>query len=355
MGSRNRLGDPISAMQGQTDHHWERRDFVKGVAALAGAAGLSAYDMRWAAAEPPPETMRIRLVHMPAICQAPQYVAEELLRAEGFTDVQYLKRPGATKAIEIALAAGEADINMHFAGPTIMRIDAGDPVVMLGGGHVGCFELFATDRVRAIRDLKGKTVAIRELGSSQHVFLASMLAYVGLDPLREVNFVTHTASEAMQLLADGKVDAFLGFPPDPQEMKARKIGHVVVNSNVDQPWSRYFCCMVVANKQFAQTHPVATKRALRAILKAADICAVDPSRSARLLVDGGYAQRYEYALQAVKDIPYNKWREYDPEDTVRFYALRLHEVGMITSTPQKIIAQGTDWRFLNELKRELKA
>ncbi len=53
-------------------------------------------------------------------------------------------------------------------------------------------------------------------------------------------------------------------------------------------------------------------------------------------------------------MPYRKWREYNPEDTVRFYALRLHEVGMIKSTPQKLIAQGTDWRFLNELKRELK-
>ena len=59
-------------------------------------------------------------------------------------------------------------------------------------------------------------------------------------------------------------------------------------------------------------------------------------------------------LQALKEVPYNKWRQYDPENTMRFYSLRLREVGMIKSTPQKIIAQGTDWRFLNELKKELK-
>src|SRR5713226_6194879 len=57
----------------------------------------------------------------------------------------------------------------------------------------------------------------------------------------------------------------------------------------------------------------------------------------------------------MQEIPYSHWREYDPEDTVRFYALRLHEVGMIKSSPQKIIAEGTDWRFFNELKKELKA
>jgi NitT/TauT family transport system substrate-binding protein len=54
------------------------------------------------------------------------------------------------------------------------------------------------------------------------------------------------------------------------------------------------------------------------------------------------------------DVPYNKWREYDPEDTIRFYALRLQEAGMIKSAPQKIISDGTDWRFVDELKRELK-
>ena len=93
-------------------------------------------------------------------------------------------------------------------------------------------------------------------------------------------------------------------------------------------------------------HPVATKRALRAIVKAADLCALDPQRAARALVDKGYTPRYEYALQVMKELPYGKWREYDPEDTLRFYALRLHEAGMIKASPQKILAQATDWRFL---------
>ena len=158
----------------------------------------------------------------------------------------------------------------------------------------------------------------------------------------------------MQLLAEGKIDAYLGFPPDPQEFRAKQVGHVVVNSTLDRPWFQYFCCMVVGNRDFVRKHPVATKRALRAILKAANLCALQPDHAAHLLVDKGFTQRYDYALQALKEIPYGKWAEYDPEDTVRFYALRLHEVGMIKGTPQKIIAEGTDWRFLNELKKEMK-
>jgi hypothetical protein len=101
-------------------------------------------------------------------------------------------------------------------------------------------------------------------------------------------------------------------------------------------------------------HPIATKRALRAILKGADPCSLEPERAARTLVDDGFTPRYDYALQTMKDLPYNKWRVYDPEDSVRFYALRLREAGMIKSSPQKLIAQGTDWRFPNELKKELK-
>jgi NitT/TauT family transport system substrate-binding protein len=181
-----------------------------------------------------------------------------------------------------------------------------------------------------------------------------MVAYVGLDPSRDVNFVAHPSAEGKRLLAEGKVDAYLGFPPDPQELRERKVGHVVVNSAVDRPWSQYFCCMAAANRDFARKHPVATKRALRAILKAADLCAQNPDRVAGLLVDGGFTTRRDSALQSLTAIPYNRWRELNPEDTVRFYALRLHEAGMIRSSPQKIIAQGTDWRFLAELKQELK-
>jgi NitT/TauT family transport system substrate-binding protein len=182
-----------------------------------------------------------------------------------------------------------------------------------------------------------------------------MATQVGLDPNRDINWVTYPPAEAKQLLAEGKIDAFLGFPPDPQELRARKIGHVLVNSAVDRPWSQYFCCMVTANRDFVRKHPVATKRALRAILKGDQLCALDPDRGARAFLNQGYATNPEYTRQAIREIPYGRWREYDPEDTVRFYALRLREAGMIKSSPQKIIAQGTDWRFLKELKQELKS
>jgi len=112
--------------------------------------------------------------------------------------------------------------------------------------------------------------------------------------------------------------------------------------------------MLGANRDYVRKHPVATKRVLRAVLKAAELCASDPAAVARRLVDGGFTPSYDYALQTVSELPYDRWRDYDAEDTVRFYALRLHEAGMIKLLPIRLIAENTDWRFLNELKRELK-
>jgi NitT/TauT family transport system substrate-binding protein len=340
-----------------TDRRVSRRQFLK----VAGRVGLTAAGMTvLGACEGQPaitsapskklETTAIRLVQIPGICVAPQYLAEDIMKSEGFTDVLYVKEQTAY-GTSGALASGEADINMSFAGPLIMRLDAHDPIVILAGVHVGCFELFANNPINAISDLRGKTVAVLGLGATDHIFLSSILAYVGLDPKKDVNWISYPAAEAILLFAAGKIDAYLAFPPTAQELHARKIGRVILNSMADKPWSNYFCCMVAANRDFAQKNPVATKRALRAILKASDICALQPELAARFMVDKGYAKNYDYALAAMRDVPYNRWREYDATDALRFYALRLHEAGMIKSSPDEIIA-ATNWRFLNEIKKE---
>jgi NitT/TauT family transport system substrate-binding protein len=329
-----------------------RRRFLTTLS-LAGVAGLLRARPSFAA-EGPPETTVVRIANRHSLCNAPQLVSEELLRAEGFTEIRYIDiRQAETSG---SIAEGKVDFSMAHASYWIPTLDAGEPVVLLAGIHVGCFELFAQEGIRSVADLIGKSVGVEGLGSSPHVFLAAIAAYVGLDPAKDIRWViTSPNVRPMELFADGKIDAFLALPPEPQELRAQGIGHVIFNSSVDRPWSQYFCCMLGGNKEFAQKHPVATKRVLRAILKATDLCAGEPAGIARQMVDRGFTDRYDYALQALSELPYDRWREYDPEDSVRFYSLRLHEIGMIKSSPQKIIADGTDWRFLEEVKRELRA
>ena len=331
---------------------WSRRQFVGGLT-LVGTAGLLGMRPEDAAAEPPPETTRLRLRRGPvgSVGTAPQFLAEELLRSEGFTDAQY---PAMSREERHrALAAGEIDLDVEFVGSQIAHVDAGHPVVVIGGIHVGCFDLFAHDEIRTVRDLKGKAIGVTELGTGRHLFFASLMAHIGLDARKDVRFVVRPPAESVQLFADKKIDAYLAFGEEPHDLRDRKLGRVVLNSATDRPWSQYFCCTAAANREFVRKHPIAAKRALRAIAKATDVCALEPDRAARFLVDKQYAARYDATRRMLKDIPY-QWRRFDAEDTVRFYALRLHEAGMIKSTPQKIITQGTDWRFLRELKKELK-
>ncbi len=329
-----------------------RRRFLTTLS-LAGAAGL-VHVPRTGAAEGALETTTVRLAKTPSICVAPEDVAEELLRAEGFTDIRYVPLPMAGNVPD-AIERGAIDFGLNYASVLVAAIDRGVAMKTLAGVHVGCFEVFVNEDVHSLIELRGRSVGVQALGSPEHLFLSVIAAQVGIDPGKEIRWVFSGPVRPKQLFTEGKIDAFLGFPPEPQELRARKIGRIVVDSSVDHPYSQYFCCMLAGSNDYVQHHPVATKRVVRAILKAADLCVSDPAGVARQLVAGGFTDRYDYAEQALREIPYDKWREYDAEDTMRFYALRLHEVGMINSSPQKIIAEGTDWRFLDELKRELKA
>ena len=360
-----------------------RRKFLQQTSAL-GAASFIGWG-RPALAEPPPETTKIRLVHAPAICLAPQYLAEDLLRLEGFTEVEYVKN--WTDYPAKSIDEGRADFTQDSAPILLPSVESGGSAVALAGVHSGCYELMARESVRSIRDLRGKTISINVHDGANHILMASILAYVGIDPRKDVNWISGSAAvDAMALYVDGKADAFLALAPQGYALRQKRIGRVILtqqspiktthsklrrsmmetavcrtsyrllsNTAVDRPWSQYFCCMLVGHRQYINKYPVATKRAMRAFLKATDLCDRDPQRAARMLVDRGFEPHYQVALSTLKELSYSRWRESSPEDTLRFHAVRLYEVGMIKSSPQKIIEHGTDWRFLNELKKELKA
>ena len=332
-----------------------RRAFLASLSAV-GAASL--FNSRASnAAEPPPETTTVRLPRWinSSYCWAGEYIAEDLLRAEGLTDVRYVQ--GDPKVDHSQwIAHGVTDFSINYPPMHITSIEAGIPIKVLAGLHSGCLELVANDNIHSIADLKGKRVGVW-IGGTAHMHLSLMVAYVGLDPERDIQWVHTEGAGALgvsELFVQGEIDAFLATPPRSQEARARKIGHVILNSTTDPPWSQQFCCMISATSDYVSKYPVATKRVLRAIFKGADLCASNPSLVARQLVDRGFLPSYEYALQTLNDIRYDRWREYDPAASLLFYGLRMQEIGMIKSSPQKIIADGTDWRFLEELKRELK-
>jgi NitT/TauT family transport system substrate-binding protein len=330
-----------------------RRRFLRGISTLAALTAVSR--TRHASAEPGPEVTHVRLAHNPAICLAPTYLAADLLRMEGFSRVEYTEASSVEELTHV-VRDGRADFTQDTAPAVLPTLDGSRAITVLAGIHVGCYELFGGERVRTLSDLKGASIALTFIGAAEQVFISSVLAYVGLDPRHDVKWIpTGSFDGPAKLFAEGKSDAVLAFAPQPQELRRRKVGHVILDTAQDRPWSQYYCCMLVGGTDFITKYPIATKRVVRAYLKAADICSEQPERVARYLVEKGFEPRYDIGLEVLQKLPYNRWRDASPADTIRFHALRLHEVGMIRTPPNKLLAQGTDWRFLNELRKELKA
>ena len=265
-------------MSNRRNDRWSRREFLK-TAALAGTGALFGSPSDSFAAEAPLETKKITLRRTGTVCHAPVLIAEALLKSEGFTQVDY---KGTEDTAGQALASGEVQVMIQFAGPLLLRVDAGDPILILSGGHIGCQALFAHESVRSVRDLKGKTVVLTTTpGAGPHTFLATLMGHVGLDHRKDVTILWLNTAEGIRAFEERKADAYMGSAGLSSEFRTKWMRRMIVNSTTDRPWSQYYCCMIAGNREWVRKHPVAAKRALRAILKSADICALEPERAAR--------------------------------------------------------------------------
>ncbi len=339
-----------------------RRTFLRGgvCAGIAAAAATilpacSSERGSGAGDEGPPETPTFRVARTPITCAATQAVASEFMKQEGFTDLQYVDL-GDPRDLFAKFAAGATDMILYPAPTAAMRVDAGDPIVILGGVNSGCFQIVGTAAIKSLRDFKGKTIVTGFSGSPDYVFLALTLADVGIDIRTDVRVRFDRAEESARLLAAGEVDGMTALPPFSQALRTSGIGHVVLDSNKDRPWAQYLWNMPTVRREFMERNPVATKRALRALLKAADLVARDPERGAWIMMDVGFIDEklYGATVEELRVIPHGVWRPYDPVDTMNFYTLRLKEAGLLKGTPDQVISRGTDFRYLRELRQELK-
>ena len=335
---------------------WTRRAVLGGFASGVGT-GLAGYGWDLSAAEPPPETTRLRILldsNVPVLCWAPEYLAVDFLRMEGFSEIDFVGwTPGMNEAE--MLASGNVDLAAPVATDVVVGIDRGLPITALGGLHVGCIEMFAQDRIQSLNDLVGARVLSTHEGGLEYIFISTVLAFVGLDPKLDVEWVFETDyGKWASLFSADKVDLVNAFTSLNYDFRETGVGHVILNTTVDDPWRHFYCCTISGHNDFVRRNPVAVKRAMRAFAKAQDLCALDPDTAARRAVELGATDRLDYARRVMADIPYGAWREFDPAASLRFYALRLREAGMVQSSPREILARGSDFRLLGELRQEMK-
>jgi NitT/TauT family transport system substrate-binding protein len=353
----------------EEDRGITRRDVLYGGAALAGIAVAGGLGNACVVAQPPaapsaslgpPETRTLRVPLVP-MCDPWYAYCEPFLREEGFTDLTL----GSGN-----LSTGDADLGILYGNSFVGAIDAGTPLVALAGMHTGCIMVFARAGINSISDFRGKTIAIntktvtilgKSVPSTEYGFLLSLLAYIGIQP-SDLSFVEVGASgNVITPFIDGKVDAiFTAAAGGPLLMADPKNpGHVILDSSADKPWSQNYCCLLVTSRDWYSAHPVAAKRMTRAILRATDAAKKDLRGAAKATADKGtYKSTPAVTEQIIYDIIKDEsfdWRQYDPDDTVRFFALRLADAKLVKKTPQQILTDGADFAYFRQLRKELPA
>ena len=341
-----------------------RREILRRGTALA--AGLAAIPLLEACAQtaapaprpaaqttplPPPETTTFRI--QCSSCDAPIMAAERYLRDEGFTDVTIADSGGAA-----ALAAGKLDMTIFFPPSIANAIQSGTKIVAVGGLHPGCAEVWASSTVAKLTDLRGRTVVVRSKALSElgYSYLAVVLKQAGVDP-KDVNFVVQPDGDPVKLYVEGKNDAVFVATTSAAALKANPAnkGHVIHSQVMDEPWSKLDCCILATSEDWYRANPIAAKRALRAIYRAADALPADRADAAKLATDKGLfggAANYANVREAANMVPLD-WRQSDPEKSVRFFAPLLIDTGLMKITVDDVV-KTVDLRVLRELKSELK-
>ena len=340
--------------QGSTRRQLLIRTLATGAAA-AGGATLAACARPSSAASgalPPPETTTLRIVNPPA-CEPGIWLAKDFLVEEGFTDVRFVATPFTSTDW---IARDLADVALAHPEFAVTTLDAGLPLLLLAGVHAGCLELWARQGIANVGDLRGKRIAVRgkDISDQFFAFFATLLGYVGIDPVKDVMFVEGTTVAGMNaLFTDGRADAVLAggqFGPLLRRVQPAP-GHVILATMDAQPWSHYFCCHIVANREWAHRNPIATKRVTRALLRATDAAAKDAPRAAREAAPM-LGLEDSIVAETMAMCAYN-WRDLEPEDTLRFFALWLAAAKLIKNTPQQLIALGADFQYMLQLRTEL--
>ena len=330
-------------------------------AAVAGGGALAACALPSGAAsiaEPgPPETTAVRIITPPECCPGVG-LAAAYLRDEGFAEVSIVAKPFTTQEW---LASGLADVAPAHPEFIVATIDAGLPLTVLAGLHSSCLELWAVPGIATVGDLRGRRISVRNKDKTDqfYVFFAALLGYVGIDPLKDVHFVEAGVDAYAGMISayeEGRADVVLaGGAQGPILRRRNAPGHVIFDTMTAKPWSQYGCCHLVANRAWARQNPNAAKRVTRAVLRATDAAAKDPERAARDYAAAGLGNKDASLVTASMAMTKYNWRDADPEETVRFFGLRLLAAKVIESTPKQLIAAGLDVAYAKQLRGELKS
>lgn len=175
-----------------------------------------------------------------------------------------------------AIFAGEIDIGYIGPVPAVngnVKSD-GDVTVIANAADAGAVLVKGTDSgIESIEDLEGKTVAIPQIGNTQHLCLLNLLSENGLAPVSEggtVEVVAVENSNLQNMFDQGNVDAAL--VPEPWGTILTDSGNIDLLLDYQDIYldGNYPVAVVIVRNEFMEAHPDAVETFLQAHLDATE-------------------------------------------------------------------------------------
>jgi NitT/TauT family transport system substrate-binding protein len=273
---------------------------------------------------------KIEICYLGLTCEPAIFVAYEkgFFKEEGL-DVELVKTDWTY--MRHGLRIGRFKATYHFSMYLIELMQAGLDLQLTGGIHTGCLRLQAGTKsdVKKVEDLKGKKVGITNLGSPPFLFANRVLADRGIDPRRDVEWVTMPADAMPKALDEGRVDAVASAEPIGSMLIAQNKVRKVCDQAEDAPYGEEYCCLVVLNGPFARENPPAAAKITRALLKGAKWVSVNPTAAAKLAVEKKYVTAStEVNAQAIAMLKYEPGVAKARQD-IQTAALALKKIGFL--------------------------
>lgn len=187
--------------------------------------------------------------------------SEQTLEASLGEDVQVKWTAFNAGPAEVEALFAE-DIDIGYIGP-VPAINAnvksqGDVMILTGAAKGGAVMVKRADTdINSVKDLAGKTVAIPQIGNTQHLSLLYLLGENDLEPITEGGDVNVTAvanADVANMMNRGDIDAAL--VPEPWGATLQEQGaEILLDYDEIYLQGQYDVAVVVVRKEFMEENP----------------------------------------------------------------------------------------------------
>lgn len=275
-----------------------------------------------------------------SLCNSPTYIAyEKGFFAEEGIEAELIS--SNFEANKVGLANGTiATVNGDFQ--MFPSIEAGVQMSVVEGLHQGCIKLnvLPDSDIQNAEDLRGKTIAVDEIGGTPHQVALLWLARNGLTA-GDVTFLPFDDGNLeLEALLKGQVDAAAMW--DPLASISEKAGTVraILDISKDEPFAGHYCCFLYASNKLLESDPELIAAELRAYHKAQNWIYENPEEAVQLVTEQQYVsiEDHDLAVSLIKSYGYPSTSDYenkvyDVKADVEYFAQALYDAGFLTTDP----------------------